>query len=75
MLRVSKRTASVRCTEDTHLAYITKKDFDKMYGNIVKARYDKRIMFLKEISLFSTLPKHYLQKMTGMFLRSDYIRN
>ena len=41
----------------------------------MKARYDRRIQFLKEIHLFSSLPKHYLQKMTGMFQRNDYIRN
>jgi hypothetical protein len=43
ILREHVRTASVRCIEDTHLAYITKHDFQKMYNNILKAKKDKRI--------------------------------
>ena len=42
-LREGTRTASVRCTEDTHLAYISSADFHKIYTNIMKVRYDKRI--------------------------------
>ena len=75
ILRDSIRTASVRCMEDTHLCYITKADFERMYNNIMKAKQDRRIQFLKAIPLFGNLSKHYLQKMTGMFHRVDYIRN
>ena len=42
-LREGTRTASVRCTEDTHLAYVGRDDFLKIYTNIMKVRYDKRI--------------------------------
>lgn len=75
ILRENVRTASIRCMEDTHLAYITKSDFQKMYNSIMKAKQDRRIQFLKAIPLFSQLSKHYLQKMTGMFRRKDFIRN
>ena len=66
-LRESKRTASVRATEDTHLAYIEKEDFLRIYNSIMKAKQDRRIQFLKAVPLFSPLSKHYLTKMTGMF--------
>ena len=75
LLREHIRTASVRCTEDTHLAYISDRDFKKIYENIMKVRFDRRIQFLKAIPLFSSLSKHFLQKMTGMFQRNDFIRN
>ena len=42
-IRENVRTASVRCTEDTHLAYISKNAFDRLYTNIMKVRYDRRI--------------------------------
>ena len=67
LLRDNIRSASVRCTQDTHLAYISSEDFQKIYDNIMKVRYDRRIQFLKAIPIFSSLSKHYLQKMTGMF--------
>lgn len=53
ILRDNVRTASIRCMEDTHLAYITKSDFQKMYNSIMKAKQDRRIQFLKAIPLFS----------------------
>lgn len=37
------RTASVRCMEDTHLCYISKKDFDRLYESIKKAKMDRRV--------------------------------
>ena len=74
-LRDTTRTASIRCTEDTHLAYIEKEDFLRIYNSIMKAKQDKRIQFLKAVPLFSPLSKHYLMKMTSMFHRKDYIRN
>ena len=52
IIRDCVRTASVRCTEDTHLAYITRDDFQKVYRNIAKAKQDKRQQFLKAIPLF-----------------------
>ena len=69
------RTASIRCVTDTHLAYITDTDFKKIYENILKAKLDRRITFLKTIPLFSQLSKHYLQRMTGMFKCNQFIRN
>ena len=75
MLRDCIRTASVRCMEDTHLCYNTKKDFDHLYESIKKAKMDRRVQFLKSIPLFSPLSKHYLQKMTGMFHQKRYIRD
>lgn len=47
------RTASIRCTEDTHLAYLEKSDFEKIYYNIMKTKQTRRVEFLKEIPLFS----------------------
>ena len=75
VLRESLRIADVKCSEDTHLAYITKEEFERVYSNLMKGRYDRRIQFLKSIPLFESLSKHYLQKMTGMFQRCDFIRN
>ena len=38
VLRDGNRTASVRCTEDTHLAYLTKHEFLKLHKSIMKSR-------------------------------------
>ena len=59
-LRESTRTASVRCTEDTHLTYLTRDEFFRVYNQIVKNRTDKRIQFIKQISLFAPLGKNWL---------------
>lgn len=37
------RTASVRCTEDCHLAYLDKEAFLRIYHNIQKVKMDRRI--------------------------------
>ena len=75
VLRDGNRTASVRCTEDTHLAYLSKNEFLKLHKSIMKSRQDRRIQFLQEIPLFSPLSKHYLQRMTSMFYRREFIRD
>ena len=75
LLRDGNRTASIRCREDTHLAYLTKAEFMKLHKSIMKSRQDKRIHFLQDIPLFAPLSKHYLQRMTNMFYRREYIRD
>lgn len=52
ILRDNIRKASVRCMEDTHLSFITQKDFKRIYENIKKARLDMRVQFLKTVPLF-----------------------
>ena len=61
------RTASVRCTEDTHLSYLMIEDFMHIYNNIMKGKCSSRVEFLKTIPLFNGLSKNYIQKMVGMF--------
>lgn len=75
MLRDCIRTASVRAMEDTHLCYVTKHDFGRLYESIKKAKLDRRVQFLKSIPLFGPLSKHYLQKMTTMFHQKRLIRD
>ena len=55
--------------------FVGQADFERIYGNIMKCKQDRRIAFLKQIPLFSSLSKHYLAKMTGMFQRLNYIRH
>lgn len=43
LLRDGNRTATVRCLEDTHLAYISKYDFLKLHKSVMKSRSDTRI--------------------------------
>ena len=38
LLRDGNRTASIRCSEDTHLAYLTKPEFMKLHKSIMKSR-------------------------------------
>ena len=75
LLRDGNRTASIRCREDTHLAYLTKAEFMRLHKSVMKSRQDKRIHFLQDIPLFAPLSKHYLQRMTNMFYRKEYIRD
>lgn len=75
LLRDGVRTTSVRCKQDTHLAYLTKAEFLKLHKTIMKSKQDKRIQFLMAIPLFAPLSKHYLQRMTTMFHRREFIRN
>ena len=75
LLRDGVRTASVRTLEDTHLVYFTREDFQKVYSSIMQVKVTRRFQFLKAMPLFSSLSKHYLQKMTGMLQRQDLIRN
>ena len=42
-LRDGIRSASVRATEDCHLAYLTKDDFDHLYNFHYKAKIDRGI--------------------------------
>ena len=73
-LRDGFRSASVRATEDCHLAYLSKEDFDHLYSIHMKAKVDRGIQFLKAIPLFSSLSKHYVQRMTGMLHRKEVIK-
>ena len=66
-LREGYRSASVRTTEDCHLAYLESDDFDHLYRVHFKAKVDRAIYFLKTIPLFASLSKHFVQRMTGMF--------
>ena len=59
-LRDGHRSASVRTTEDCHLAYLTKEDFDHLYNVHMKAKVDRAIHFLRTIPLFSSLSKHFV---------------
>lgn len=52
-IRDGVRSASVRATEDCHLAYLVKEDFDYLYQIHLKGKVDRGIQFLKAINLFS----------------------
>ena len=52
-LRDGIRSASVRATEDCHLAYLSKADFDHLYNIHMKAKVDRGTLFLKAIPLFT----------------------
>ena len=43
LLKDCVRTASVRCTQNTHLCYVTKDDFGRIYEAIKKAKLDRRV--------------------------------
>ena len=73
-LRDGVRSASVRATEDCHLAYLDKEDFDYIYQIHWKAKVDRGIQFLRAITLFSSLSKHYIQRMTSMLHRREVIK-
>ena len=59
-LRDGYRSASVRTTEDCHLAYLEKEHFDHLYNVHLKAKVDRAIQFLRTIPLFSSLSKHFV---------------
>ena len=73
-LRDGIRSASVRTTEDCHLAYLEKEDFDHLYKVMLKGKVDRAIQFLRTIKLFSPLSKHFLQRMTGMIQLNKCIK-
>jgi hypothetical protein len=56
--------ASIRCLKETHLAVLSKKDFNKVLGVIERKKYAEKVHFLKSLPYFSTLTKTSLGKLT-----------
>ena len=73
-LRDGVRSASVRATEDCHLAYLSKDDFDHLYQMHWKGKTDRGINFLKDLSVFESLSRQHLQRLTTMVQRKDVIK-
>ena len=53
LIESKPRMASIRCLEDTIFAFLSKKDFNKVLGNIEKKIYLEKVLFLKSLPYFS----------------------
>ena len=70
------RTASVQVKdEELHVVSIGHEDYWKIVSKIKRGKLERRVEFLKKISIFSTFHREKLKKLSHMFKPKQYGRN
>lgn len=67
--------ASIRCLTDTHFAVLSKKDFNKVLGNIERKKYNEKIQFLRSLPYFTCLTRASLGKLSYQFQEIHTIKD
>jgi CRP-like cAMP-binding protein len=68
------RAAKVVCSDDTHFATITKKDFKAILGKLTEQMLNSRVSFLSELPVFSFWSKRALAKLSYFFKEIRFTR-
>lgn len=69
------RTSTVQVHEECHLVSISYEDYWKIVYKIKRGKMERRIEFLKSISIFKGFHREKLKKLSRMFVQKTYGRN
>lgn len=75
LIKNKPRLATVICTENTHFAVLSKKDFVKILGTFTNKKFDEIAKFLKSLPIFSKWSLNSLMKLSYYFRSVKSKRN
>ncbi|KAM3132133.1 hypothetical protein pb186bvf_015728 [Paramecium bursaria] len=60
LITKQKRTATIVCTEDTHLITLQKMGFDRVLGELLNSQLRKKLQFFESLQYFQNIPENHL---------------
>lgn len=70
----SKRSATIICEDDVHLAFLEKKDYNRVIGESMEKKLNEQVDFIKNFRLSEGITKNTLVKLIYYFKEKTYRR-
>mmetsp|Transcript_12648 Transcript_12648/g.12465 ORF Transcript_12648/g.12465 Transcript_12648/m.12465 type:complete len:125 (-) Transcript_12648:810-1184(-) len=75
LIQNKPRAATIRCTQDTHFAVLSRQDYGKVLLKIDEAAINKIVDFLRGTPHFKNWTKIALSKLSYFFKKQTFLRN